>query len=239
MFWPHPPHPRTPGPVFKSWRLRQGCSQHTLVGSEEGLSPTPLHPTARWPRKPSEQDGMLNTSARDIRPERTARERGADSAGRPRLRADCGLDAGPCGRGGQSCDVGRWTGRAPRAGLALSCCLYFHLHPDKPRPASWVIRARLGASLDVRFMPDPPVGPLGTKPTANLRIQTASGAAAQLRQMVTVRCSLLKAATFRRRLCPQRQAGCKRLTQAAGNRTSVGLPGLQCEETVPSTFKNI
>ena len=50
--------------------------------------------------------------------------------------------------GAQSCDVGRWTGTAPGAGLAPSCCRApFHLHPDKPRPASWVIRGKAGASL--------------------------------------------------------------------------------------------
>lgn len=136
------------GPVFRR-AGGQGCSQHTLVGSEEGSSPHPTPSNRKMTEEPSEQDGMLNTSARDIRPERNwkgAWGRLCRTALAPRRL--WAWPQAPLVGGAQSCDVGRWTGRAPRAGLALSCCRApFHLHPDKPRPASWVIRGKAGASL--------------------------------------------------------------------------------------------
>ena len=73
---------------------------------------------------------------------------------------------------------------------------------------------------DVRFMPDPPVGPLGTKPTANL-VTRRIGQAAQLRQMMTVHCSLLKAAMFRGALLHS-AAECKRLTPGSGKQDKRG-----------------
>ena len=105
------------GPVFRR-AGGQGCSQHTLVRSEEGSSPHPTPSNRKMTEEPSERDGMLDTSARDIGQSGTGRERGADSAGRPLLRADCGLGCAPLWSGEHSHVM--WAdgqGRRPELGL--------------------------------------------------------------------------------------------------------------------------
>ena len=123
------------GPVFRR-AGGQGCSQHMHPdGQKKACLPTP-HSGEQTPsnrkmtEEPSERDGMLNMSARDIRPERKWKGVwGRLCKTALVLRGLWAWSRAPLVRGTQSCDAGRGTGRAPGAGLALSCCQApFRLH---------------------------------------------------------------------------------------------------------------
>ena len=141
-FWPHPPRPQTRGLPSEELEVRAAASTR-WSGQKKTCLPTP-HSGEQTPsnrkmtEEPSERDGMLNMSAGDIRPERKWKGAwGRLCKTALVLRGLWAWPRSPLVGGTQSCDAGRGTGRAPRAGLALSCCqAAFRLHLDKPRLAS-------------------------------------------------------------------------------------------------------